>query len=607
MRRSRALPLILTSLLAVVWLAYTLTIGGRSPQLGLDLQGGTSVVLAAKAGQNASSDQLDRTISIIRKRVDGLGVAEPEITRQGNFIVVSLPGVKDAQHAIDIVGRTAKLQFRPYCTGLPTGLSDDTYAQALDPANGGLCVKPSSGPTPNGTTATTAPAANGSTATTVPGSTSTVVTTPVPNASSSESGLGVPEHAGHLSAAQTASTDPSTSAPASDSSATTAPASSTPVSVTPTQSSVPATPGSTPGAANPLPCGKTGDAASVTADDQPIIATDDQNKDGTVDSCDVLGPVALSGEAVSNAQSAIPQGAWVVELNLKDSGLDGFNALSSRCFNKDTSCPGGRTAIVLDGEVQSNPAPQTPTFQSTQIEISGSFSQSQADDLALVLNYGSLPIQLEQQRVETVSATLGKDSLHAGLIAGLVGIAAVALYMILYYRALGIVVVLGLAVWTALNYSIITALSSSSGLALSLAGVTGIVVSVGVTTDSYIVYFERMKDEVKAGKTVRSAVDHAFGRAWRTIVSADLASFIGAALLFWLTVGAVRGFAFFLGLSTLLDLFTAYFFKRPLVALLARSRFLTEARWIGIRSGLGDSEHRQPTHEAVVAPVGGGR
>ena len=608
MRRSRALPLIITSVIAVVWLAYTLTLGGHSPQLGLDLQGGTSVVLAAKEGQNASSEQLDRTISIIRKRVDGLGVAEPEITRQGNFIVVSLPGVKDANKAIELVGRTAKLQFRPYCTGLPTGLPDGTYAQALDPANGGLCVKPASGPTPSGTTGSTTPATSvpvGSA--TVPASSSSVITTPVPNASSSESGLGLPEHAGHLSATQ-ASSDPSTSAPASST-----PGSSTPASATPaTQSSVPTAPGastpaSTPGATNPLPCGKTGDQASVTPDEQPVVALDDQNKDGTFDSCDVLGPVALSGEAVSNAQAAIPQGAWVVELQLKDSGLDGFNALSSRCFNKDTSCPGGRTAIVLDGDVQSNPAPQTPTFQNTQIEISGSFSESQANDLALVLNYGALPIQLQQQRVETVSATLGRDSLRAGLIAGAVGIAAVAIYMILYYRALGIVVVLGLSVWTALNYSIITALSSSSGLALSLAGVTGIVVSVGVTTDSYIVYFERMKDEVKSGKTVRSAVDHAFGRAWRTIVSADLASFIGAALLFWLTVGAVRGFAFFLGLSTLLDLFTAYFFKRPLVALLARSRFLTEARWIGIRSGLGDSEHRVPVHTPAAAPAGGGR
>jgi preprotein translocase subunit SecD len=349
-------------------------------------------------------------------------------------------------------------------------------------------------------------------------------------------------------------------------------------------------------------CGAAGDQGSVAGDDQPIVALDDQDKDGKVDACDVLGPVALSGEAVSSAQAAIPQGAWVVELQLKDSGLDGFNKLSEHCFNKDTTCPGGRTAIVLDGNVESNPAPQTPTFNSTQIEISGKFTQKQAEDLALVLNFGALPIQLQQERVETVSATLGHDSLRAGLIAGLVGIIAVAIYMVLYYRALGVVVIVGLAVWSALNYTIITYLSSSSGLALSLSGVTGIVVSVGVTTDSYIVYFERMKDEVKSGKTVRAAVDHAFKGAWRTIVAADSASFIGAALLFWLTVGAVRGFAFFLGLSTMLDLITAYFFKRPMVALLARSRFLTEARWLGIRAGLGDSEHR-----VVAAPVGGGR
>src|SRR5436190_21909366 len=142
MRRSRALSLIITSVVAVLWLAYTLTLGGHTPQLGLDLQGGTSVVLGAKDGQNATSDQLDRTMSIIRRRVDGLGVAEPEITRQGKFIVVSLPGVKDAQHAIELVGRTAKLQFRPTCTNLPTNLPDSTYTGSLDPAFGGLCVKP---------------------------------------------------------------------------------------------------------------------------------------------------------------------------------------------------------------------------------------------------------------------------------------------------------------------------------------------------------------------------------------------------------------------------------------------------------------------------------
>src|SRR3981081_3529504 len=143
MRRSGAMPLVLTLLIAVGWLTYTLTLGGRSPQLGLDLQGGTSVVLGVKAGQTATSAQLDQAISIIRRRVDGLGVAEPEITRQGKFIVVSLPGVKDSQRAIELVGRTAKLQFRPTCQTLPTGLPDGTYAQSLDPSNGGLCVKPS--------------------------------------------------------------------------------------------------------------------------------------------------------------------------------------------------------------------------------------------------------------------------------------------------------------------------------------------------------------------------------------------------------------------------------------------------------------------------------
>jgi preprotein translocase subunit SecD len=397
--------------------------------------------------------------------------------------------------------------------------------------------------------------------------------------------------AGHLSATQTPTSDTTTSAPAATD--TTAPGA--------TDTTAPGDTTTTTAVANPLSCGTAGEQASVAADGQPIVAKEDRDKDGTVDVCSVLGPVALSGEAVSSARAAIPQGSWVVELELKGSGLDGFNQLSGHCFAKDSTCPAGTTAIVLDGNVESNPAPQTATFTSTSIEISGKFNQKQAEDLALVLNYGALPIQLQQERVETVSATLGHDSLRAGLIAGMVGIGAVAIYMILYYRALGVVVIVGLGVWSALSYSIITALSSSSGLALSLSGVTGIVVSVGVTTDSYIVYFERMKDEIKTGKTVRSAVDHAFKRAWRTIVSADLASFIGAALLFWLTVGAVRGFAFFLGLSTLLDLITAYFFKRPMVALLARSRFLTEARWIGIRSGLGDAEHR------VAAPVAGGR
>jgi preprotein translocase subunit SecD len=587
MRRSGAFSLVFVVVLAVGWLTYTLTVGGRSPQLGLDLQGGTSVVLAPR--EQASSAQLDQAISIIRRRVDGLGVAEPEITRQGDFIVVSLPGVKDRDRAIAVVGQTAKLQFRPFCGEMQTGLPDEQYEQALSPTGQfGSCVAP------NGATATTTPNPGATT----PGGQSSIPVqpgAPASGAGSSQNSLGLSPH-GHLSAAQApASTDttaPATTAPPAGAPATSAPA-----------GAVPAPPAST-APQNPLPCGAAGDRASTTPDDQPIVAQDDQNKDGKVDGCAVLGPTALGGTAVSNAQAAIPQGAWVVDLTMKDSGLQGFNDLSSRCYNRDGTCPGGSTAIVLDGQVESNPRPQTPTFSSSNIEISGSFDNKTASDLALVLNYGALPIELQQQRVETVSATLGHDSLHAGLVAGAVGLALVALYMILYYRALGVVVVLGLAVWAALNYCIIVWLSGNAGLALSLAGVTGIVVSVGVTTDSYIVYFERMKDEVKTGKTIRAAVDYGFKRAWHTIVAADLASFIGAVLLYWLTVGAVRGFAFFLGLSVLLDLFTAYFFKRPMVAWLVRSRWLTDTRWIGVRAGL--AMEPLPKETRVAAPAGGG-
>src|SRR5581483_2855367 len=519
MRRSGSLSLIAIVVLAAAWLGYTLTIGGHTPQLGLDLQGGSSVVLAPR--EKATSGQLDQAISIIRRRVDGLGVAEPEITRQGNFIVVSLPGVKDRDRAIAVVGQTAKLQFRPFCGSLPANQDDTAYQQALDPAGPyGGCVG-TSGAT---TTTTAAPAAESdSTSTTAPDQTTTTATTAPP---ASGTGLGIPP-LGHLSAAQQPpSTDTTGAPPPSDTGSTTTAA---PGSTTTAPGQVPAEPSTV--AANPLPCGQTGDRASITPDNQPIVALDDNNKDGVVDSCAVLGPTALDGTAVAKAAAQIPQGQWIVALTLKDAGLDGFNKLSSRCYNRDSTCPGGATAIVLDGRVESNPVPQTPTFASTAIEISGNFTQKTASDLALVLNYGALPIQLEQQRVETVSATLGRDSLHAGLIAGFVGLGVVALYMILYYRALGVVVVLGLMVWSALNYCIIVWLSGNAGLALSLSGVTGIVVSVGVTTDSYVVYFERMKDEVKSGKTLPAAVDYGFKRAWHTIVAADLASFIGAVLL----------------------------------------------------------------------------
>jgi len=220
-------------------------------------------------------------------------------------------------------------------------------------------------------------------------------------------------------------------------------------------------------------------------------------------------------------------------------------------------------------------------------QISGGFTQAQATNLATILKYGQIPIALNQATYTTVSPTLGKRSLQAGLLAGLLGLLLVMGYTIFYYRSLGLVVVLGLVSTGALIYAIISLLGqTSAGLTLDLSGMTGLIVSVGITVDSYVVYFERLKDEVRAGRSVRSSVDRGFKSAYRTILSADAVSFLGALVLWILSIGAVRGFAFMLGLSTLVDVITAYTFTRPLVILLGRNAVFTDARIFGVARGL---------------------
>jgi preprotein translocase subunit SecD len=199
-----------------------------------------------------------------------------------------------------------------------------------------------------------------------------------------------------------------------------------------------------------------------------------------------------------------------------------------------------------------------------------------------VLNSGSLPVELELQSVQNVSASLGKDSLRAAIISGAIGVLLVLLFMVAYYRLLGIIVAIGITVSASLLWGIIVWLSRTNGLALSLSGIAGIIVSVGVTVDSYVVFFERLKDEVRSGKTLRNSATRGFQGAWRTIVIADLVSLIGALVLWYLTVGAVRGFAFFLGLSTLCDLIVAYTFTRPMVLLLARTKWMERRKVMGI-------------------------
>jgi preprotein translocase subunit SecD len=299
----------------------------------------------------------------------------------------------------------------------------------------------------------------------------------------------------------------------------------------------------------------------------------------------LLGPATLTGRIVKKAIAQQTQlGRWVVNMSLTSTGAAAWDKMATKYFHEVIG-------IELDGVVQSAPLtlPTASTFTSFDgtVQISGNFTQESAQTLALALNYGSLPVKLVPQTTQTVSPTLGHSALIAGLGAGVAGLLLVLLYMIVYYRLLGIVVLSGLAITAALLWAIISALGHTAiAPSFDLAGVTGIIVSIGITVDSYIVYFERLKDETRSGRTVRTSVDRGFQSAWRTVLAADLVSLAAAVVLFFVAVGEVKGFAFFLGLSTLLDIFMTYFFTRPLVIVLGRSERLTNARRFGISRGL---------------------
>jgi preprotein translocase subunit SecD len=489
--------LVLTIVLAAGSVGVTLG-KGNEPVLGLDLQGGISVVLSPVGKFRPES--LDVAVDIIRNRVDSLGVAEPEISRQGDNVVVDLPGVKDRDKARRLVGRTAELRFRPVLLDVgPLGATPPTVPTTTPATVAG---------TPESTTTTTL-----------------------------------------------AATDETVQAALASCDAT--------------------------------------QVGTLLADGATIPTT--KSSEDQRDACVVLperdtksrlylDKTALTGRAVDSAKASFSQGVgWAVDIDFTDSGSSKWDALGAASFHKPV-------AIVLDGLVQSAPViqPDNTTFQSFggRAQITGDFTQGEADDLATIINYGALPVQLEEQTVQNVSPTLGQDQLDAGIAAGLVGLALVALYMLAYYRLLGLVVISGLLVTAAFIYSLVSYLGDAIGLTLTLAGVTGLIVSVGVTVDSYVVYFERLKDEVRSGKTVRSSVDRGFTRSFRTILAADLVSLIGAAALYFLAIGSVRGFAFYLGLSTALDLIVAYFFMHPLVSLMARRPSLVRMRGIGIGAGL---------------------
>jgi preprotein translocase subunit SecD len=549
--KAHPLRALIASLVVVYGLVLATVLTDNTPKLGLDLQGGISVNLQpVKDGEvtdDVTDEQLDQAIEIIRKRVDALGVAEPEVARQGNTITVQLPGAKDQNEVLEVVGKTAQLEFRPVLSTAGTTLEgeDRTKAEAkVEELRTDLAV-------PEGvtaqqvatdeqtqqasttTTTTVAPAEGASTTTTVP---------PVLNQYGVDTN---DERFFELFQLET-------------------------------QLNAELTP-----------------ASEQTPEGEITLA----GEDGTIYT---LGPVALTGTAVEGATAGLNNGGqWTVNPSFKggENGIDKFNEVAGRCFAGDATCPPlssegkGLLGIILDDVVLSAPSINVASFDRDQIQISGEFDKESAESLAVALRFGSLPIELAPQQAESVSATLGEGALQAGIISGLIGLLLAALYLALYYRLLALVAVGGLVVAASALYVVMAFL----GATVTLAGVVGLVVSIGVTVDSAVVYFEAMKEQVRVGVTARAAADRAFDVAWGTIVKANVASLIGAGVLYWLAVGPVRGFAFYLGAMTLLDMVFLYLFVYPATALMARSGLGKHPS----RFGMGVDE---PTRE-TAAPV----
>ncbi len=553
MRRS-GLPTLITFVVVVVGLVAAVLAAGWSPLLGLDLQGGVAVVL--KPTSVADEEQISQAVAVIRNRVDAIGVAEPDITIQGGNVVVQLPGVKDRERALELVGSTAELRFRPVLQTFP---NPELLAPVTSTTVGSV-----SG---NG--------ANVTSTSSVPAVSTTVAAT---STSKNEQSLGLPggaasgEYAlGPLPRRQSTPAPSTTSAPTSGDTTTTV---GGVTSTTVTASTVPAS---------------TTDTIDMSW--PPVTPRDEDTNDATVILPEydrktrqetfryALGPTLVTGDALvaEKTQATLDpsNGQWLVEITFKDGdeNVGTWRQAAAACYQASNPqvCPTGRLAAVLDGIVISAPSVNSTFSTGNNAVITGSFTQDEAKELAQKLRYGALPVQFERQQTQDVSATIGRDALKAGVAAGLIGLAIVAIYILVYYRILGLVALTSLGLSFGLLWAIIAWLGETRGLALSLSGVVGIIVSIGVSIDSNIVYFEQIKDDMVGGRTMRSSAQRAFHGAMSTIIKADLVSLIGAVLLYWLTVGPVKGFALYLGLSTLLDLVASYFFMRPAVLLLSQS------------------------------------
>jgi preprotein translocase subunit SecD len=560
----------LAALVAILAVLYALVFftGDRTltPRLGLDLVGGTTVTLSARTpnGQPPSAESLETARGIIQNRVDGLGVAEAEVVTEGNTnIVVSVPGQDNED--VKRIGAAAQMRFRQVLNVVPN-------VEEAVPAT------PSASPSPSGS-ATPSPAASASPA--------AAAATPAASASATPSGSAAPtdglatptlaevtKKLGGQSALDNLAklTDPATlndprAKPLVEALRKLTPAE---VAVLPAnvQFNVPQI---TCAKLNARPPG------SVDKIDAQVTACEDTATKYLLDKA------AVQGTDVSTAsfQFDPKRNEWIVSLKFKGNGQDKWTNLTRKAFNAPDENQ-KRVAIVLDNDVVS--APTIQNVITGDAEISGGFTQAGAKELATQLKYGALPLTFQQQTAQTISPTLGLAQLEAGLLAGAIGLGLVLIYVLFYYRLLGIVTIVSLLLSGLVVYAVLILLGrpNTIGFTLTLAGIAGFIVSVGITADSFVVFFERLKDEIREGRTARSAVPRAWVRARRTIISADTVSFLAAAVLYFIAAGAVKGFAFTLGMSTVLDLVVVFLFTHPVVAMLSRSKAFMSPRISGL-------------------------
>ncbi|KRB45407.1 protein translocase subunit SecD [Terrabacter sp. Root181] len=579
----RSLLALFVVILALGGLAAGLTKwadGAMTPRLGLDLEGGTELVLQPQltGTETISEGQVNRAVDIIRQRIDANGVSEAEITTQGGrSIVVSIPGQPTAEQ-LDALKKPSQLRFRA------------VYVQALDPN--------ASQANPSGTPTGTVTPSGTATGTGTPKATSTAT----PSTSATAQNGVVPDA---LRAATTPATPTGTATTPSGTATTPAPAATETPAPTAAQTEAAIKTQVSTGLVGlgwdkakadtaaakvakeytALNCSTPGAVDKVQDDPTQPIATCGEDRVTKY----VLGPSEIDGSEIADATSGYqpgpngqPTSIVEVALSFKDAGKAKFAAVTKRLYGLQSQPPLDQFAVVLDKAVITAPQARA-VITDGRASITGSFTIDSAKQLAEQLKFGALPISFALQTQDNITPQLGEEQLRIGLLAGFIGLLLVVIYSLLQYRALGLVTVASLLVASILTYLAVTVLGTTHGFRLTMAGVTGLIVAIGVTADSFIVYFERIRDEVRDGRPLVAAVETGWKRARRTIIAADGVNFIAAAVLYFLASSNVRGFAFTLGLTTLIDLVVVILFTHPTVQLLARTEFFGGGhKWSGL-------------------------